>query len=50
MEEFIHPENIYVDVDFEKAFFKKRVLYNKPWIMVWGKSWFINHFGRFYKQ
>lgn len=32
--EIIHAEFV-IDKSFEKSFYKKRVLYNKPWLKVW---------------
>lgn len=45
-----HPENVLIDTDFEKLFFRKRALFNRNWINAWGKAWFLNHFGTFYKK
>lgn len=50
MEYIDHPHSFEVDRRFEAEFFKKRALFNKPWFMVWGKAWFLNHFGTFYKK
>lgn len=35
LKEIIHPKEVYVDKKFEKEFYKKRVLYLKPWFPRW---------------
>lgn len=43
-------EEVKVDLTFERAFFKKRVLYLSPWYLVYGKSIFLEYFGVFYRK
>lgn len=45
-----HPNDVIINTEFEKKFFRKRALFEKPWVIAWGKAWFLNHFGNFYKQ
>lgn len=48
--EIIHPEKVEINLDFEKRYFKKRILFLKPWIQVYGKILFLEYFGTFYKK
>lgn len=50
MDDIKYLDDVTVEPSFEKEFFKKRALFNKPWGLVWGKAWFLNHFGGFYKK
>lgn len=50
LDEIIHPDTIETNSHFIKKFFKKRALFNKPWVLVYGKAWFLAHFGKFYKK
>lgn len=45
-----YPNEVSVNTQFEKQFFKKRVLHNRNWLTVIGKSLFIQYFGDFYKK
>ena len=47
---FRFATDVSVDDNFEKEFFKKRILYLKPWYAVVGKSLFLQHFGGIYKK
>lgn len=46
----VHPTDILVDENFEKQFFNKRVLHNRNWMLMMGKSLFLQYFGDFYNK
>lgn len=46
----VDPKEFCVDKNFERIYFRKRSLYNKPWVMVWLKIYLLQHFGTFYKK
>lgn len=50
MTEIIHPEKVYVDLYFEKQFFKKRILFLKPWYQWYFQDRFRKYFGSFYQK
>lgn len=45
-----HPDGVVINPDFEKKYFAKRTLYNRPWLFVWLKIFLLQHFGEFYKR
>ena len=45
-----NPTNIVVDTNFEKKHFKKRMLQNKCWFVVYAKAFILNHFGNIYSK
>lgn len=45
-----HPIEVVVDLDFEKTFFNKRILYLQSWYKIVAKSIFLEYFGGIYKK
>lgn len=50
LHQLTHPIDVSVDEDFEKKFFKIRVLHNRNWVLIMGKSFFLQYFGGFYNK
>lgn len=50
LSKIVYVDNLQIDPSFEIKYFKKRTLYNKPWIFVWLKIYLLQHFGGFYKK
>lgn len=50
LKEFVYTEDVAIDKNFEKKFFNKRVLHDRNWISVVGKSLFLQYFGSFYAK
>lgn len=50
LKNIVYTEDVIVDKEFEKIFFKKRVLYNKNWFLIFGKAIFLQYFGKLYKK
>lgn len=48
--QIVFNDNISYDPDFEISFFKKRVLYLKPWYRAVLKSYLYQHFGNIYNK
>ncbi len=44
IDRLIHPQAVIVNKQFEKNFYKKRVLYNKPWFPRWIKAMLVMNF------
>lgn len=43
-------DEVIVDLNFEKKHFKKRLLQNKLWLVVWLKAFLLDHLGVFYSK
>ena len=50
MDEIKYCDDIKIDIDFEKRHFNKRMLQNHPWMFIWFKTFFLQHFGSFYAK
>ena len=50
MAEIKYCDDFKIDTDFEKRHFNKRMLQNHPWLFVWFKAFFLQHFGTIYAK